>query len=146
MRTSHYATFQWSIFYMKSEIRPKDGSCWWKEIQLDRLTGLLVVLGCVQPVCSHLMLVSNFVTGMPQFTLMLSLCIFPISHTVWLVIAVSFNSFMSYAYMSYQPLKELSLYVQRYPHCTLFSHGFLWAIFLSPHWYVLCFMVVELPF
>lgn len=50
--------------------------------------------------------------------------------------AVSFNSFMSYAYTFYQHLKELSLYVQHCPHCMLSFHGFPWVIFLNPHWFV----------
>ncbi|KAJ6858661.1 hypothetical protein NC652_041070 [Populus alba x Populus x berolinensis] len=44
---------------------------------------------------------------------------------------VSFNSSMSYAYMSYQRPKEPSLFKQHCPPCMLFFLGFPWAIFLN---------------
>lgn len=56
--------------------------------------------------------------------------------TVFWLFSASLNSFMGYAYMYYQHLKELSLYVLRCLHCMLSFHGFPWVIFLSPHWYV----------
>lgn len=60
--------------------------------------------------------------------------------------AASFSSFMSYAYMYYQHLKELNLYGQRWLHCMLFSHGFLWAIFLNHRWFVQCSSMVHVEF
>ena len=54
-------------------------------------------------------------------------------------VSASFNSFMSYAYMYYQHLRELSSSGLHWPHCMLSFHGFLWATFLNLHWFVHCF-------
>lgn len=59
---------------------------------------------------------------------------------------VNFSSFTSYAYMYYLHLKELNLYGRHWLRCMLFSHGFLWAIFLNHHWFVQCSSMVHVQF